>query len=287
MTDPSGQNRLLSRQEMIDIFVRHRVASPFPGDWESIFRGSGYEFWSLREMVAGDSVRSVDWKATAKTGRHYVREYLAESGFNLMILCDISQSVAFGRKALLQANIATALAFAAAKTNNGCGLILFADDVRACIPPRMGWDHFRRVADALLNAVPVACPTTDLNRALARLVTELPESLTFILSDFLYPFESRFSFRAPPGPQRHEVRAIQVLETSEVALPPGSEGLLRLRDSETGETRMLDLSRWAQYNADMKKRLAAIREQVNRAGIELLRLTPADNFITEINAFMR
>ena len=103
--------------------------SPFPGDWESIFKGLGYEFWALRELEPADSFKNIDWKAKAKTGKYFVREYLAESYFNVMLLYDISSSVSFGRKELLQAHIAVSLAYSAILSNDGCGLILFADDI--------------------------------------------------------------------------------------------------------------------------------------------------------------
>ena len=45
---------LLSKEELLEIFVRHRVNSPFPGDWESIFKGHGYEFRALRELEHTD-----------------------------------------------------------------------------------------------------------------------------------------------------------------------------------------------------------------------------------------
>ncbi|HPD60648.1 MAG TPA: DUF58 domain-containing protein, partial [Thermodesulfobacteriota bacterium] len=124
------EKSLLSKRQLLDIFINHRVHSPFPGDWESTFKGLGYEFWSLRELGRGDPFSHIDWKATAKTGKYYIREYLAESYFNVMILYDISASVGFGRKELLQAHIAVSLAYSAISTNNGCGLIFFADEVK-------------------------------------------------------------------------------------------------------------------------------------------------------------
>ncbi len=84
------EQSLLSKKELLDIFINHRVNAPFPGDWESTFKGLGYEFWSLRELEPTDPFKNIDWKAKAKTGKYYVREYLAESYFNVMLLYDIS-----------------------------------------------------------------------------------------------------------------------------------------------------------------------------------------------------
>ena len=279
-----SEKRLFSKKELLDIFLNHRTNSPFPGDWESIFKGSGYEFWGLRELEAWDSFKSIDWKATARTGKYFVREYLAESCFNLMILYDISKSVSFGRKELLQANIAISLAYTAAVTNNACGLILFADEVISYIPPKMGWTHFQQILTAIVQAEPADCPETNINTALTELVGKLPESLSFILSDFMYCFECEHSFERTG---RHEVKAIRVLEEFEDRLPPDSKGLISLYDYESGQSFLLDLSKWKLYNRKMEEMAKQIRYQLNIAGIDLLTLTPADNFTLKINGFMR
>jgi uncharacterized protein (DUF58 family) len=146
---------LLSKKELLDIFLHHRVDSPFPGDWESRFKGSGYEFWGLREIEPGDPFQRIDWKATAKTGKYHVREFLAESYFDLMILYDVSASIGFGRKEILQANIGVSLAWSAIAANNGCGLILFADRVLEYIPPRMGVSHLAQIVAAIVRSEPV------------------------------------------------------------------------------------------------------------------------------------
>lgn len=279
---------LLSKKELLEIFLNHRVNSPFPGDWESIFKGSGYEFWSLRELEHTDPFRNIDWKAKAKTGKYYVREYLAESYYNLMILYDISKSVALGEKELLQANIAVSLAYTAIVNNNGCGLIMFADEVVKYIPPRMGRAHFMQILGAVAQAGPLACRNTNLNHALTKLVNEIPESLTFILSDFMYPFDCAYNFqRTLHGTSKHEVKALQVLEEYERELPADSEGLITLSDYENGETILLDLSKWKAYNESMKQRLEETRYRLNKAGVDTLVLTPRDDFRLTIDAFMK
>src|SRR5512137_3173599 len=156
-----SEKELLSKKELLEIFVNHRVQSPLPGDWESIFKGLGYEFWALRELEPTDSFKNIDWKAKAKTGEYFVREFLAESYFNVMLLYDVSRSVYFGRKELLQAHIAVSLAYSAILSNDGCGLILFADDIVQYIPPRMGKSHFMEILDVIAQAEPVSCSATN------------------------------------------------------------------------------------------------------------------------------
>jgi uncharacterized protein (DUF58 family) len=282
------EQSLLSKKELLDIFINHRVNVPFPGDWESTFKGLGYEFWALRELQRSDSFKNIDWKAKAKTGKYYVREYLAESYFNVMLLYDISASVSFGRKELLQAHIAVSLAFSAVMSNNGCGLILFADDIVSYIPPRMGRSHFMEILAAIARAEPATCRGTSLQLALTKLVTEVPESLTFILSDFMYPLDFSYSFhRTVHGASTHDVKAVQVLEESEVALPAGSRGIVPLYDYETGAARLLDVSKWTIYNETMERAWKRTRSRLSRAGIDLVTITPADDWKSMLNAFMK
>jgi len=282
------EKSLLDKRRLLDIFISHRIHSPFPGDWESTFKGLGYEFWSLRELVPGDPFSNIDWKATAKTGHYYIREYLAESYFNVMILYDISASTGFGRKEFLQAQVAVSIAYSAIITNNGCGLILFADDIKGYIPPRMGRSHFMEILDTIVKVKPYPCRTTRLQNALTKLITEVPESLTFILSDFLYPLDFTYSFhRTAHGTTKHEVKAIQVLENGEISLPVDSQGILPLYDYESGETTLFDLSKWKIYNQKMDEVHKKIKQRLERAGIDLVIITPEDDFQKKINAFMK
>lgn len=282
------EKSLLSKRELLEIFLHHRVHSPFPGDWESIYRGSGYEFWALREWDPTDNVKNIDWKATARTGKYQVREYLAESYYNLMILYDVSKSVSFGRKELVQANIAVSLAYSAIVANNGCGLMLFADDVVSFLPPRMGRPHFMQILQAIVEARPVPCEVTRLDPAIAKLVGEVPESLTFILSDFMFPLDCTYHFqKSLHGSSKHEVKALIVLESCEKELPPGTSGLIPLCSYETGETVLIDLGKWRAYNDSRRMWLEETRDRLERVGMDSLVLTPQEDFRRQINTFMQ
>jgi uncharacterized protein (DUF58 family) len=288
MLMPKSEKSLLSKKELLEIFIKHRVHSPFPGDWESIFKGLGYEFWALRELEPTDPFKNIDWKAKAKTGKYFVREFLAESCFNVMLLYDISRSVHFGRKELLQAHIAVSLAYSAMLSNDGCGLILFADEIVQYIPPRMGRAHFMEILHAIVHAEPVACAATNLSVALTELINEVPESLTFILSDFMYPLDFSYNFHyTVHGTNKHEVKAVQVLEESEIELPPDAKGILPLYDYESGTTVVFDLGKWKAYNDSMNRLREDTRDRLNHAGIDLVTISPADDFAQKINAFMK
>ncbi len=58
------------------------------GEIESFYRGRGHDLYSIRDYVATDSARFVDWKATAKTGDLKVREFTREDERRVMLVLD-------------------------------------------------------------------------------------------------------------------------------------------------------------------------------------------------------
>jgi uncharacterized protein (DUF58 family) len=58
------------------------------GEWESFVRGRGSDLYRIREYMAEDSARHVDWKATAKSGSLKVREFSREDERKLSIVFD-------------------------------------------------------------------------------------------------------------------------------------------------------------------------------------------------------
>lgn len=145
--------RLLSRAELMELLTHAPSAERLPGDWESLFTGAGLEFHGLREMASSDSYRHVDWRATARTGRPWVREFNVDGTVDLILLLDASRSMAFGAKARLQANIAAALLMSASRGHNPCGLIRYDNRVRTFLPPGRGGEHRFRLAEAMLEPV--------------------------------------------------------------------------------------------------------------------------------------
>ncbi len=58
------------------------------GDLESHFRGRGDDLYALRNYQPDDSVRAVDWKATARSGELKVREFAREDDRRILLLFD-------------------------------------------------------------------------------------------------------------------------------------------------------------------------------------------------------
>ncbi|HUY42008.1 MAG TPA: DUF58 domain-containing protein [Candidatus Dormibacteraeota bacterium] len=72
-----------------------------PGGSPTSRRGDGYEFVELREYVAGDDVRRIDWAASARTGELQTRVILEDVALSLAAILDDSPSMQVGRNRAL------------------------------------------------------------------------------------------------------------------------------------------------------------------------------------------
>lgn len=118
-------------------------------------RGGGSEFESLREYVAGDEYRKIDWSATARRNKLISRQYQAEKAQNVVLVIDAGRTMLqkVGQMSKLDYVINTALmlAYVACTSDDKVGLLVFDGDVRTYIPPAKGKEQVYRLLDALYN----------------------------------------------------------------------------------------------------------------------------------------
>ncbi len=60
------------------------------GSYRSVYKGRSMNFDELREYVAGDEIKDIDWKASARSQKLLVRQYIAEKKHNIMLVPDTS-----------------------------------------------------------------------------------------------------------------------------------------------------------------------------------------------------
>ncbi len=250
--------------------LKHPPRSAMAGDWAGLDKGTGYEFWGLRKYLPGDSWSRIDWKACARSGELYVREFLKDSAYNLLLICDVSRSMHFGNKFGLAKDLTVSLAHAALRSNNPCGLLLFADKVLTWIPPSAGPQQFHRIVSALQQAPSVKNRQTQLAPALEFVMKRLASCFGVILSDFHTDLSNLKSLMDAADHRfpAHEMIALHVLEDSEYQLTDIEDGLLTLQDMESGQQITLDLSRKQEFNELLRQtRLRTVRT-LARVGID-------------------
>jgi uncharacterized protein (DUF58 family) len=225
----------------IRIRTNRLVNAGLGGEYHSVFRGRGMEFSEVREYVPGDDVRAIDWNVTARTGVPHVKKFVEERNLTVLLLLDLSASQAFGSKYLtkreLMAELAGVLAFAAVKNNDRVGALFFTDRLERFVPPRKGLDHALSIVRDALALAP-AGTATGLDLALKSAASLLKQrAVVFVVSDFL---DAGYEKALRMLNRRHDVVALPITDPREEEMPRA--GLVRLRDAETGATRVVDLS---------------------------------------------
>lgn len=70
--------------------IKSNVASSniIDGSYNSVFKGRSMNFDELREYTAGDDSKDIDWKASARSQKMLVRQYIAEKRHNILLVFD-------------------------------------------------------------------------------------------------------------------------------------------------------------------------------------------------------
>ncbi len=121
----------------------------------------GTEFDQLRYYTKGDDYRNIDWKSSARSGRHIVRTYRPEANQRVMVFLDLgrqmrpTQAGATNLEWTIEA--AQILFRVAAQEGDHVGLLAFGSTIRAYARPDRGSEHLRALAEKVtdLKAEPV------------------------------------------------------------------------------------------------------------------------------------
>ena len=269
---------ILKKVRQIEIKTGRLVSETFAGQYQSVFKGRGVEFSEVREYVAGDDVRSIDWNVTARAGKPFIKRFIEERELTLMILCDVSASQSFGSsgkpKSEAAAELAAMFAFSALKNSDKSGLLLFSDKTELYIPPRKGKNHSLRIIRELLAYTPksrgtdVAAALKMANRVMKR------SGIIILISDFNspdYTRETRLTAR------RHDLIPVVITDRFERRLPE-ARALLVTEQLEGGENFTADLASpayRAAYEAEAAGRRAAMEAALRSAGSDWIDIDPA------------
>jgi uncharacterized protein (DUF58 family) len=247
------------------------------GDEASRMFGPGIEFAQVREYQPGDDVRRIDWQLTARSDRPFVREAHDERGLDIWLVVDVSPSVDWGTAQGLKRDLAVELTAVAGELlghrGNRVGLIMFAENIVAIVPPGAGQAHVERIVGRVRDEPRRASSgTTDLSGVLSvlpRLVRRA--SMVVLVTDFLVP--DGWAERLRSLARRHEVVAVRLEDPREGDLP--DIGITTFEDPETGVQLTVDTGDARlreRFRAAAARQSASIDATLRSCGAEVVHL---------------
>ena len=204
--------------------------------------GPGEVFWQYRTYYPGDELKRLDWRASAKTDRLYLRQLEWSASQSVYLWCDLSPSMVYASRRDLPTKaeraqvLGLALASVLARAGERVGLLGHPE------PPSAGRNVTERLAERLFVDARDPARAASLPPP-----SELPShSHALLIGDFLSPIEELQSVIAGFAGRNIHGHLLQVLDPAEQAMP------------FTGRVRFLGLE---QEGDMLMSRAEAIREQ--------------------------
>ncbi len=250
-------------------------------------RGAGMDLHDTRPYQAGDDVRHLDWRATARSGKPLTKVFIAEHSHDICLLIDRRPGMLFGTrhelKATTAARLAATLAFHTLADHGAVSGLVLAGGARY-FPPR------KTAAGVLpLLRAAVAAPGDQAidGTVMPTAAPPVTPALLYIISDFRDVIQSAATVADyVPAGQRAAV-AVRIVDEAEQRLP--AAGILRLVAPEGGapievDTRDPELRR--RYQALAAQRSAELARQCALHGITLHTITNCRDLHPQIEALL-
>ena len=293
-----------------------RLEGRLEGGYRTAHRGAGTDLAGLREYLAGDDARHIDWNVTARLNEPQLRIFTEDRELTVWLVLDRSASMTVGvpgrGKDEVAAELAVVLARLFSRGGNQVGAVLYDNGAVRTLPPGTGRRHVLHLAVLLSRTAAASAAeaegdghrggrrdngrrdndhnrkagrrddghrrgTTDL-AAMLDTVGRLARrrALIVVVSDFIGDGDWARSL-LQLGP-RHEVVALRVVDAADDELPEA--GLVVVEDAETGEQLIIDSGDpglRARLRAAVADRDAGIAAGMRRAGVPVHRIsTDAD-----------
>lgn len=178
-----GLNLRAHRPALAHLYGGHRSAQ----------RGRGLEFEEVRLYVAGDDVRNIDWRVTARRGQTHTKLFREERERAVWLVLDLHAGLFFGSRRQLKSALllraAALLGWVAVMGGDRLGAVITnGTNTPLIFPPRAREAGILPIVQALVETQPRE-PAPPHNAGLLVALSTLPPvlqsgSLVLVLSDF-------------------------------------------------------------------------------------------------------
>ncbi|MFT6757771.1 MAG: hypothetical protein ACJA0M_001653 [Chitinophagales bacterium] len=255
-TDSSPQGAYIQLKDLLDLRFRRLKLSHTPrqaqssvmaGSYRTSIRGRGIDFAEVRQYQAGDDVRAIDWRVTARTGTTHTKLYTEERERPVMIFCDQRYNMFFGStirfKAVQAANLASLLAWSYQANGDRVGGLVANSVEHKEFRPKQNNLAVLRLLNAIhqcnqqLNAKVQPKNIISLNLLIASLRRiAKPGSAVYLISDFI-DFDDDTAKQLSLLSRHCDVQALCITDPLEKSLP------------KSGNYKVVNLGRSARVNA--------------------------------------
>ena len=255
-----------ARMGKLQFMARQVVEGVITGQHKSPHRGFSVEYSEHREYTPGDELRHLDWKAYARSDRHYIKLYEQETNLRATLVIDTSSSMKFAGKIDYARHLSACLAYLLATQQDLAGLVAIDESIQFEIPPGSSPSHLDRLFKAL-ESLDVG-KGTELSQHLHTLAERLPRrSLVILVSDLWVEPEELTKALQHLRYRKHQAMILHLLDRNEIDLPYDRQ--ITMKDLETDEELQIDPAELREtYKQQVDGYLTAIRKVCNDGNVE-------------------
>jgi uncharacterized protein (DUF58 family) len=225
---------VLARISNLELLARTVVDGFLTGLHRSPYLGFSLDFAEHRPYMPGDDIRRIDWRLFARSDRHYIKLFEAETNANFAVLLDVSRSMSYTSHEVTKLDYArylsACLAFFSNRQRDRVGLVTFDHEIVEYVPPSM--KHMDTVLHVLDRAE--ASRAGSLREPLLQ-ITELlgRKGILVVISDFYEDPDDVLGAIAPLRARGHDVIVFHLMDPAELTFP--FEEASGFEDMESGE----------------------------------------------------
>lgn len=271
---------------------RQPINSILAGQHGSRLRGRGLDFEELRRYLPGDDLRQLDWRASQRLGKPYVRTYSEERDRPLLVLVDQRMSMHFGSvrsfKSVVAARVAALSSWMGYVAGDRVGGLVFSDDGVEQVRPLRSRERIQALFAAIVRRnqtlradAPDVDATGRLNQALQGALAHAPhDNLICLISDFAGADDQTLRLLRTLA-AHNDVIATLVYDPLAVHIP--LQGRLVVTQGELQVEVAADRQQVRQPLSDFfTGRLRDVAELLRRSHVPLLSVDTANDTVTQL-----
>jgi uncharacterized protein (DUF58 family) len=254
------------------------------GQHQSRLRGRGMDFSEARNYQAGDEVRHMEWRMTARTGRPHVKVYQEERERPVLLLVDFSPSMFFGTKvafkSVIAARLAAILAWTAAQQGDRVGGLVFNPSAHQAFTPRTRRAGVLPFLAGLSHYAQKSLSKDDHGEAFERALTQVqrllkPGSIMVVISDF-YQWQDKHERLLQRLAGHHDLLGYHICDPLELAPPPPQLYGMTDGHSDVLVDTSLDTVRFG-YQFYCEQRVTTLQQRMQKTTMQYTQVTGAMN----------
>lgn len=265
-----------------------KASSAISGLHDSRFRGRGMDYQESRIYQAGDDIRNMDWRVTARTGEAHTKLFQEERERPIYLIVDTNSSLHFGTrtqfKSVLASKVAALLGWSAIQNGDRIGVLTYGINGVHIVKATAGKRGMMGMISHLIKAYDRHQGLVEehpLDQALKQLRTIIrPGSMVIIVSDF-YKLGDDAKRHLLQLRKHNDVLGIKISDPFEHQLPmPALYGVqtsqhARVLDTKQNKTQEKLL-------AKQQSHIQSLKDNVIKAGVPLIPVQTNDAWVNTL-----